>query len=365
MSPMRLLICAGGTGGGVYPALAVLQAEKNNIDTEVLWVGSDDGIESDLVERAGIKFRGISAAGLHGVNILSMPKRIFKLIKGYFEAGKIIREFNPDVMFFTGGYVGIPVAMAGRKVPSVLFVPDIEPGMALNTLSKNADVIAVVCEDSEKYFSNTGKIEVTGYPTRTDICKWSRNDALKHFCLSDEEPVLFVFGGSKGARSINNALKKNLPELLKICQIIHITGKTDWDDMQKFYNELGESEKKKYKMYPYLHEDMGAAFSAADLVISRAGASTLGEFPLFGIPAILVPYPYAWRYQKVNADYLVSKNAAQLIRDEDLPAQMISAVSDLLNSPEKLSSMRAAMQQLAKPDSALNILNILRKTAGK
>ncbi len=349
----------------MYPALAVLQAGKDNTDTEVLWVGSDDGIEAELVRRAGIEFRGISAAGLHGVNVFSIPKRLFKLAKGYIQAGKIIRDFKPDVMFFTGGYVGFPVAMAGRNVPSVLFVPDIEPGVALNMLSKNADIITVVCEDSEKYFQNAGKIEVTGYPTRTDIRQWAKSDALEHFGLSDKKPVLFVFGGSKGARSINNALKQNLADLLGFCQIIHITGKTDWDDMQQFYSGLTEEDRKNYKIFPYLHEDMGAAFSSADLVISRAGASTLGEFPLFGIPAILVPYPYAWRYQKVNADYLVSKNAAQLIRDEELAAQMVPAVSDLLNSPEKIESMRNAMKQMAKPEAALNIFNILRKSAGK
>ena len=362
---MRLLICAGGTGGGVYPALAVLQAGNNNTDIETLWIGSNDGIEAELVTRAGIEFRGISAAGLHGVNVFSIPKRLYKLIKGYFEAGKIIREFKPDVMFFTGGYVGFPVAMAGRKVPSVLFVPDIEPGVALNMLGKNADVITVVCEDSEKYFSGSGRIEITGYPTRTDIRQWKKSDALDHFGLSGNEPVLFVFGGSKGARSINNALKNNLSELLQLCRIIHITGKTDWDEMLHFYNELGEEDRKRYKIFPYLYEDMGAAFSAADLVISRAGASTLGEFPLFGIPAILVPYPYAWRYQKVNADYLVSKNAAQMIRDEDLSSQMVPAVSDLLHSPEKLDAMRNSMKKLARPDAALSILDILRKAAEK
>ena len=140
MNPMRLLICAGGTGGGVYPALAVLQTETNK-STRVLWVGSDDGLEADLVKRAGIAYLGIPAAGLHGVNILSIPKRLFKLAKGYIAAKKIIREYKPDVMFFTGGYVGFPVALAGRKIPSVLFVPDIEPGVALNMLSKKADLL--------------------------------------------------------------------------------------------------------------------------------------------------------------------------------------------------------------------------------
>ncbi len=348
----------------MYPALAVLQAETNN-DTEVLWVGSDDGIEQELVKRAGINYRGISAAGLHGVNVFSLPKRVGKLAKGYFSAQKIIREFEPDVMFFTGGYVGFPVAMAGKQIPSVLFVPDIEPGVALEQLSKNADIITVVCEDAAKNFKDSAKIRVTGYPTRTDIQQWNRNEALKVFDLNEQEPVLFVFGGSKGARSINHALRANLSELLKRCQIIHITGTTDWEDMKASYDTLPEDEKKKYKIFPYLHEEMGAAFSAADLIVSRAGASTLGEFPLFGVPAVLVPYPYAWRYQKTNADYLVSKNAALMVKDEDLPSQMVPVVTDLLDHPEKLESMKKAMKGLAKPDAARQILDILKRTAKK
>lgn len=349
----------------MYPALAVLQAETSNEDTRVLWVGSEDGIEADLVKRAGIEYRGISAAGLHGVNVLSMPGRIIKLIKGYFSSKKIIREFKPDVMFFTGGYVGFPVAMAGKNVPSVLFVPDIEPGMALNMLSRDADRIAVVCEDSKSYFKAPEKIRITGYPTRMDIRKWDRKKALELFGLGDHKPVLFVFGGSKGARSINRALRENIGKLLQFCQVIHITGKTDWDEAKNFYNGLSEEEKAEYKIFPYLHEEMGAAFSAADLIISRAGASTLGEFPLFGVPAILVPYPYAWRYQKVNADYLVSKNAALLIKDEDLAGEMEAAVKDLFENPEKLDAMKDAMKSLARPDAAKQILDLLKDTAGR
>ena len=346
----------------MYPALAVLQAESNS-EIEVLWVGSDDGIEADLVKRAGIAYRGIPAAGLHGVNIFSLPKRFIKLAKGYFSAKSIINDFKPDVMFFTGGYVGFPVAMAGKNIPSVLFVPDIEPGMALNQLSKNADVITLVCEDSERYFSDKSKTRITGYPTRTDIQHWNRDQALEFFALRKEMPVLFVFGGSKGAHSINQALRANLTSLLELCQIIHVTGKLDWDDTKSSYDTLPDSCKVRYKIYPYLHEEMGAAFSAADLIISRAGASTLGEFPLFGVPAILVPYPYAWRYQKVNADYLVNKKAALMIRDEDLPERIVPVVTDLLNHPDKLHAMKNAMSDLANPNAAKDILNILREAA--
>ena len=315
------------------------------------------------MQRAGIRYKGIPAAGLHGVNVLSLPGRFLKLGKGYLEARKIIKDFDPDVMFFTGGYVGFPVAMAGKKVPSVLFVPDIEPGMALDMLSRNADVITVVCRDSVNYFKDPEKIRITGYPTRKDIRHWDKKEALDVFGLDSAVPVLFVFGGSKGARSINQALKANLSGLLERCQIIHVTGKTDWEDMQQFYDKLSDDEKKRYKIFPYLHEEMGAAFSAADLIISRAGASTLGEFPLFGVPAILVPYPYAWRYQKVNADYLVSKNAALMIRDEELEARMTETVTDLLDHPEKLSAMKAAMKRLAEPDAAEKILDILKSAA--
>ena len=349
----------------MYPALAVLQAKTNNKENEVLWVGSDDGIEADLVKRAGIEFRGISAAGLHGVNVLSLPGRVIKLIKGYFSAKKILRDFKPDVMFFTGGYVGFPVAKAGKNIPSVLFVPDIEPGVALNMLSRDADRIAVVCEDSKAYFSDQEKIRVTGYPTRTDIRSWSKAEALSKFGLSDDAPVLFVFGGSKGARSINYALRGNITEMLKHCQIIHITGKTDQEEMESFYQSLPDDAKKKYKMFPYLHEEMGAAFSAADLIISRAGASTLGEFPLFGVPAILVPYPYAWRYQKGNAVYLVNKNAALMIRDEDLAEKMVPVTADLFEHPEKLAAMRRSMTGLAVPDAAEKIMDLLTEAAKK
>lgn len=349
----------------MYPALAVLQAETNKNDTEVLWVGSDDGIEADLVKRAGIEFRGIPAAGVHGVNVFSLPGRAVKIIRGYFAAKRIIREFKPDVLFFTGGYVGWPVAMAGKGIPSAVFVPDIEPGMVLNQLSRNADLVTVVCEDSLPYFTKSKRVEITGYPTRAEMKKQDKAEALAHFGLTDESPVLFVFGGSKGAQSINRALCGNLPELLKHCQVIHVSGQGNWDEVNGIYQGLSDEQKKRYKIFPYLHEDMGTAFSAADLVISRAGASTLGEFPLFGVPAILVPYPYAWRYQKVNADYLVSRDAGLMIRNEELEEKMVPAVLDLFEHPEKLEKMRAAMRTLARPDASANIMKLIRELAGK
>ncbi len=347
----------------MYPALAVLQSETNNSDTEVLWVGSDDGPEGELVQREGIPYKSVPAAGLHGVSLATIPSRVLKLTKGCFAARKIVREFKPDVMFFTGGYVGFPVAMAGRGIPSVLFVPDIEPGMALNVLAKSADVITVVCEDSKKFFDAKKNTVITGYPTRADMCRWDKEQALTSFGLSAELPVLFVFGGSKGAQSINHAMRKHITDLTRECQVIHVCGKNNWEEMSEFYETLPAKVKARYKLFPYLHEEMGTAFTAADLVISRSGASTLGELPLFGVPALLVPYPYAWRYQKTNADYLISKGAAELLKDEDLDEQLCARALELLRDKEKLTSMTAAMKSLALPDAAKQIFKVLRSAA--
>lgn len=329
----------------------------------MLWVGSDDGPEGELVQREGIPYKSVPAAGLHGVSLTSIPSRVFKLTKGYIAAKKIVREFKPDVMFFTGGYVGFPVAMAGRGIPSVLFVPDIEPGMALNVLAKRADVITIVCEDSKNFFDAKKNTVITGYPTRVNMSQWDKEQALASFGLSPDLPVLFVFGGSKGAQSINHAMRKHITELTRECQVIHICGKNNWEEMSKFYETLPDEVKGRYKLFPYLHEEMGAAFTAADLVVSRSGASTLGELPLFGVPALLVPYPYAWRYQKTNADYLISKGAAELLKDEDLDEQLSARALELLRNKEKLASMKEAMKSLALPDAANQIFKALCSAA--
>ena len=167
-------------------------------------------------------------------------------------------------------------------------------------------------------------------------------------------------GGSKGARSINRAVLGVLPELLAAAQVIHLTGHLDWDEVKTAQNGLPAEIADRYRAYPYLHEGMGAALSVADLALSRAGASTLGEYPLFGLPAILVPYPYAWRYQHGNAEYLVNRGAAIIIRDEDLPERIIPAVRELLNDPDRLAGMRKAMLALHRPGAATEIAHQLR-----
>jgi UDP-N-acetylglucosamine--N-acetylmuramyl-(pentapeptide) pyrophosphoryl-undecaprenol N-acetylglucosamine transferase len=358
---MRLMVSAGATGGGINPALAVLQAFENKPE-EVLWVGSIGGIENDLVSRAGVPFTAIPAAGLHGVG-LKIFKNLWQLVRGYFAARKLIRDFKPDVLFFTGGYVAVPIGFAGRKVPMLLCVPDIEPALALQTLTRFADMVAVSTHDSIAYFSEDKQVRVVGYPTRPELRVWDREEAFSQFELSPEKPTLMVTGGSLGALSINRAIISILPELLKEMQIIHLTGNRTWHEVEAAMTELPDALSKNYRAYPFLYEAMGAAFSAADLVVSRAGASVIGELPHFGVPAILVPYPYAWRYQKTNADYLARHGAARIVRDEDLGTELLPLIRDLMLDQTKRSEMQAAVQMLATPRAAADIADLLVELA--
>jgi len=377
------LICAGGTGGGVYPALAVVQALKSEVDPvakgerqsrlrrltsalHLLWVGGAGGMEANLVDKANIPFQAIPAAGVHGVGWKALPGNLWQLARGFLAARRLLRRFQPQVLFFTGGYVAVPVALAaslpGRgypRPPILLYVPDIEPGLALKVLSLFADRIAVTVEDSRAYYPRHKNVQVSGYPTRSDLRRWDKAGARRLLGLEATLPVLLVFGGSKGARSINRALLAILPNLLAEMQVIHISGQLDWEEVQAARQHLAKtlpvSLLERYRAYPYLHDEMGAALAVADLVVCRAGASVLGELPLFGLPAVLVPYPYAWRYQTVNARYLEQRRAAVIVEDAHLSERLLPAVLDLIRDEKRRNEMGAAMAALARPDAAKQI----------
>ncbi len=351
----------------MYPALAVLEALGHDAQP-VLWVGGQGGMEAGLVQRAAprfaITFAAIPAAGVHGVGWRAMPRNLTLLAQGVLASRRLLRTFKPDVLFFTGGYVAAPMAVASRGLPSLLYVPDIEPGLALGFMARFASRVAVTAEDSRAFFSrNASKVTVTGYPVRADLNTWSPESARAHFDLDDQKPVLLVFGGSKGARSINQAVTAQLPQLLGLAQVIHITGQLDWNAVDNARAALPSELKARYHAFPYLHEDMGAALACASLCVSRSGASSLGELPLFGLPAILVPYPYAWRYQKVNADYLVRQGAAILLEDAALNDRLVSTVQALFGQPARLQSMASAMHAQARPQAAAQIAGLLKELA--
>jgi len=318
-------------------------------------------MEESLVKRQGIHFQAIPAAGVHGVGVTNLPRNFVTITRGVFAARRILNEFKPDVMFFTGGYVAVPMAMAGRSLPSLLYVPDIEPGMAIKSLASSADVIVVTTNESQQFFNK--KVYETGYPLRADLAIWDRQTAIQHLGISRQFPVLLVFGGSQGAHSLNVAVLNGLRGILDKFELVHISGETDWPMVKEAREQLSADLAARYHIMPYLHE-MGAALAAADLVVSRAGASSLGEYPLFGLPAVLVPYPHAWRYQKVNADYLTRRGAAVILADHRLNDELLPTLNVLIENPNKLKAMRAAMFELSHPRAAEKIASALIELAG-
>jgi undecaprenyldiphospho-muramoylpentapeptide beta-N-acetylglucosaminyltransferase len=358
---MRFWFVGGGTGGHVYPALSVAEALLTLApEANLTWVGTVGGMEAGLVEREGIPFIGISAGGLHGVALLNMVRNGWRLLKGTLEVFRHMRQERPAAILTTGGYVSGPVALVARwlGVPLMVFLPDIEPGQSVIAAGRLATCIATTVEDSKQYFPR-GWVETTGYPLGTRITKWTRESGRQKLAFTEEDRVLLVFGGSSGARSINQALLPNIEKITEMAHIIHVSGTLDWPEVESVRQTLPGDVLMRYHAYPYLHEDMGAALAAADLIISRAGAGVLGEFTYYGTPAILIPYPHAWRYQRVNAEWLAERGAAVIVRDEDLPGQIVTVVKELIEDEERLRLMSSASRKLARPDAAERLAKLL------
>jgi UDP-N-acetylglucosamine--N-acetylmuramyl-(pentapeptide) pyrophosphoryl-undecaprenol N-acetylglucosamine transferase len=331
----------------------------------VRWLGSRGGVEEELVQRAGIPFDAIPAGGLHGLGPLRAAWNGLKLLAGVFRALSLARSFRPQALLVTGGFVGVPAAIACwlRRTPIVVYLPDVEPGLAVKFVSRLATRVAVSVEDSKRFLP-AGKVVVTGYPTRSRLARATRTDAVRRFGLATDRKTLLVFGGSKGARSLNRALGSILEAVLERYQVIHISGSLDVAEARARREALPDALKARYHLFDYLHEDMGLALAAADVAVSRAGASTLGEFPLFGVASILAPYPYAWRYQKVNADYLAARGAALRLNDEDLPGQLLPAIERLMSDDEMRARMGRQARSLAQPEAAKRLAGLLIDLAG-
>jgi len=370
---MKLMVSAGGTGGHVYPALAVVKAlpgrgDANTVDAvDLLWVGSKGGIEEDLIAQAGLPFVGLAAGGLRGMGPLVKIRNAFRLAGGFWQARGVLARFRPDVVLSTGGYVSAAVTLAAwlKRIPVLIYLPDIVPGQAIQTLSRFAARIAVTSEESRRYFGQR-KAVVTGYPVRSEILTLSRAEARQALGLDPQTKVLLVFGGSQGARSINQALMAGLPSLLTICQVVHVSGRLDAEWVTGAARALPEAMQARYHHYDYLH-DMPLALVAADLAVARAGAATLGEFPAAGLPAVLVPYPYSGQHQTPNADYMARNGAARVLPDAELGEKLVPTLLELLDdapSWQALTAMRASARALARPDAAKAIAAQLHALAG-
>ena len=349
----------------MYPALAVVDwlATDSSQPLDVCWVGSTGGVEEGLTNRAGINFEGVSVARVRGRNLLAILRGLWALNRGFWQARRMLKTFRPDVLFVTGGYVCAPVTLAARskRVPVLIYLPDVKPGLAIKFLTRFADRVAVTVPSAKVYF-RPGQGVVTGYPVRRQLFERVADEARAKLGLevkAEALPVLLVFGGSQGARSINQAVSEGLEDLLAVAHVIHISGQRDAEWAQARRASLPERLRGRYHLYAYLNEEMTDALLAADLVVSRAGASTLGEFPAAALPAVLVPYPHAGAHQWDNARYLVEAGAAIAIADADLETALVPTVLDLLADESRRDAMGQATHSLARPDAARRIGELL------
>ncbi len=350
----------------MYPALTVaeaLKAQQPNVD--VRYVGSPDGMERELVERTAWPYRSVDAGQVRGMSPWALLRNGRKLWRGIRQAGALLAEWPADVVFVTGGYVTVPVALAAwrRKIPTMIYLPDLEPGWAIRFLSRFATRVAVSFDEVRRFFDSS-KVWVSGYPVRARLFTANRQAGYGVLGLDPALKTLLVFGGSRGAQSINRAVGALLQDVLAECQIVHVSGTLDWPEVEARRKQLQPELQTRYHIYPYLHEELIAAFATADLVVSRAGAATLAEWPALGLPSILVPYPYSGQHQHKNADFMVQHGAALCIDDADMGAQLKPALLALLGDEPRLKTMGEKARALARPDAADRLAAELLRLAG-
>ncbi len=366
MRAMRVLVTGGGTGGHVYPALSILSAlrrlvsERAGEELAVLYVGSRGGLEEGIVGRAGLPFRTVPAGAVVGRSPWAVAANLGRTLVGVVAALRHIAAFRPQLVLATGGYVCVPLVLAAwlARVPSLIFLPDVTPGLAVRSLARFATRIAVTCEETKRYLP-VGKTVATGYPVRPELFTTDRAAARRRLGLANGLPVLLVLGGSRGARSINLAIRDALPQLLRVCQVVHVAGQSDESHLRRSTGNLPEELRSRYKLYAYLHEEMPSALAAADVIVSRAGASVMGEYPAVGAASVLVPYPYAGAHQRLNAAQLVAKGAAVQLDDAALAGGVLAkTICELLADQPRLEAMRAAARRLARPQAGTAIADL-------
>lgn len=389
----------------MYPALAVAAALSDGklpvADSgstgeqvrypRVIYIGSVGGMEQRIVAgESTLPYRAVPTSALRGRGPLALVRGMVTMVSGIIAARALLHELRPAALLGTGGYVCVPVFLAARlaRIPTMIYLPDVVPGLAVRLLARVATRVACSVEDSWRYLPvPRDALLVTGYPVRAALFTQDKAECRAAFGLSDALPVLLVYGGSRGARSINRAVAALLPDLLEFAQIIHVCGREgDAAWLRAAAARLEPRLQARYRLFPYLESaepaaqrpdpaappptmTMVRAFGAADLALCRSGASTLAELPAAGLPAILVPYPYV--HQDENADYLVRHGAAVKVPDHAMLGDgdprdglLYRELRRLLGEEtERRKHMAERSQALARPDAAHRLAHALLNLA--
>lgn len=372
---MRILISGGGTGGHIYPALAVAKALQTTYDAEILYLGDERGLETELVPKAGFPFVGIRAGKLRRYLAWKTVTDLGRVPLGFTQAIGQARRFRPDAAFTSGGYVSVPAGFAARsiRVPLVTHQQDVSPNLANRLLRPLATRISVSFEDSLRYFP-ARKTLLMGNPVRDAILNVMEMDnaaAKRLFGLDPALPLVVVTGGSQGARHLNEIVVESLPQLLPFCQILQISGARTFAETRRASTAQLEGLPDwaaRYRLYEYLDAEMAPALAAADIVLCRSGASTLSELAALGKPGILIPLPpgFGGSPQAINAAMFEQRGAARVIRDADLtPPALETMLLPLLKDEVQRGALATAARSLARLNAAADLAALVAELAKK
>ncbi len=378
---MRIIVSGGGTAGHITPILAVTGALKSLDKTvEILYVGQSSSMEEKIAEASGLQFAAITSgkfrrytgrsalATLTDVPTLLLNIRDgFRLLNGLRQSYRILKTYRPNIIFIKGGYVGLPLGIVAGwlHIPYVIHESDIDPGLTNRTLAKHALVIATGFPVEKYKMLPKEKLVYTGSPLRTEVLKAHALEGREYFKLDGKLPVIFITGGSQGAIRINDAVVDALPELTTKYDVIHLTGDRDIERIRFEVKRLGLEHPERYHPYSFLLKEMAAAMAVADLVVSRAGATTIAELAVMKKPTILIPHPnLSGGHQVTNATTLARAGAVKVLPEDRLTYRSLTALIDqVLGSSEEMAYLSKAIHEFAVTDGAERLAKLILDNA--
>jgi UDP-N-acetylglucosamine--N-acetylmuramyl-(pentapeptide) pyrophosphoryl-undecaprenol N-acetylglucosamine transferase len=358
---IKVMFAGGKTGGHIFPAIAMASEFKRRFpQSRLVFVGTEEGLEKNIVPRYGFKLLFIRTRGLSRRNYLSNLWLVLHLLRGFYQSLKILNQEKPNLVVGTGGYVSFPVIMLAslKNLPTMIQEQNSYPGISTRFLSRFVDRVCLSFPESITYFPLGEKYKIIGNPTREEILHKDKAQALKELGLTEGKKTIFVFGGSQGAHVLNMVFLQCLDLLKADCQILWQTGESDFSEV----SQKVKQGKIKCAVYPFI-QDMGSAYALSDLVVSRAGALTLAEITACGKPSILVPFPFAASdHQRHNAQTLQGSGAARMILQKDLTAELlVNEIISLLSDETKLKQMSEKSGKIGRREAASALVDEMEK----
>ena len=360
---MKVIVSGGGTGGHIYPAIAMCQKLEEEIENlEILYVGLDDGPEKRIVKKYGYKFKAIDAMGLPRKISKRLFKSLFTNFKGFNEAKKIIKEFKPDLVIGTGGYVCAPILYQASKkhVKTLIHESNSFPGVTTRFLSNKVDLVCISFEEAKKHLKNQDNVYITGNPVRTSFNTTYSQEDLKKLGIKKDRPVVFSFGGSNGSKILNEAVSKMSDFMDGKFYLLHQTGLKNYDDFIK-----NTKENQYIKAFSYI-DNIDLFYAVSDLVIASSGAMSLSEISNLKKASILIPKAYTTEnHQEYNARSYLDKGACSMILEKELNGKILyDNILNIVEDKEKLKDMGEKASLLQNPHASDDIFNLIKKLMG-